>query len=64
MITDPGSISDERCFAGFPYRGEGGLMKKRNTDAQIAFAMRQVLSGTPGADIVRKMRVSNHDRQG
>ena len=33
-------------------------MKKRYTGAQIAFALRQALTGTPVADIVRKMGVS------
>jgi putative transposase len=34
-------------------------MKKRYTEAQIAFALRQAESGTPVAEIVRKMGVSD-----
>jgi len=33
-------------------------MKKRYTDQQIAFALRQSDSGTPVAQIVRKMEIS------
>lgn len=33
-------------------------MKKRFTEAQIAFALRQAASGTPVAEICRKMNVS------
>jgi putative transposase len=33
-------------------------MKKRFTEAQVAFALRQAEHGTPVADIVRKMGVS------
>ena len=34
-------------------------MKKRFTEAQIAFALRQAASGTPIAEITRKMGVSD-----
>ena len=34
-------------------------MKKRYTEAQIAFALRQAATGTPVADIVRKMGISD-----
>ena len=34
-------------------------MKKRFTEAQIAFALRQAASGTPVAEITRKMGVSD-----
>ncbi len=34
-------------------------MKKRFTEAQIAFALRQAESGTPVAEITRKMGVSD-----
>jgi putative transposase len=34
-------------------------MKKRYTEAQIAFALRQATSGTPVAEIVQEMRVSD-----
>ncbi len=33
-------------------------MKKRYTEQQIAFALRQAESGTPVAEIVRKMQIS------
>ncbi len=33
-------------------------MKKRYTEGQIAFALRQAASGTPVAEITRKMGVS------
>lgn len=33
-------------------------MKKRYTEQQIAFALRQAESGTPGAEIVRKMGIA------
>jgi len=33
-------------------------MKKRYTDQQIAFALRQSEAGTPVAEIVRKMEIS------
>jgi len=33
-------------------------MKKRYTDAQIAFALRQAETGTPVSEIVRKMQIS------
>jgi putative transposase len=33
-------------------------MKKRYTEAQIAFALRQAASGTPVVEIVRKMGIS------
>jgi putative transposase len=33
-------------------------MKKRFTEAQIAFALRQAASGTPVAEIVRKMGIT------
>jgi putative transposase len=35
-----------------------GSMKKRYTEAQIAFALRQAASGTPVAEIVRKLNVT------
>ena len=39
--------------------GKGGSMKrKRYTDEQIAYALRQAESGTPVAEICRKMGVS------
>lgn len=34
-------------------------MKKRYTEARIAFALRQAATGTPVAEIVQKMGVSN-----
>ena len=34
-------------------------MKKRYTEAQIAFALRQAASGTPVSDITRKMGVTD-----
>jgi putative transposase len=34
-------------------------MKKRFTEAQIAFALRQAASGTPVSEITRKMGVSD-----
>ena len=34
-------------------------MKKRYTEAQIAFALRQAASGTPVSEITRKMGVSD-----
>ncbi len=34
------------------------MKKKRYTEAQIAFALRQAESGTPVAEIVRKMGIS------
>jgi len=34
-------------------------MKKRFTEAQIAFALRQATSGTPVSEITRKMGVSD-----
>jgi len=34
-------------------------MKKRYSEAQIAFALRQAVSGTPVTEIVRKMGVSD-----
>jgi putative transposase len=33
-------------------------MKKKFTEAQIAFALRQAESGTPVAEIIRKMEIS------
>jgi putative transposase len=33
-------------------------MKKRFTEAQIAFALRQAVNGTPVAEIIRKMGVT------
>jgi putative transposase len=33
-------------------------MKKRYTDAQIAFALRQAETGTPVSEIARKMQIS------
>ena len=33
-------------------------MKKKFTEAQIAFALRQAESGTPIAEIIRKMEIS------
>lgn len=33
-------------------------MKKRYTEGQIAFALRQAVSGTPVAEITRKMGIS------
>jgi len=33
-------------------------MKKKFTEAQIAFALRQAESGTPIAEIIRKMQIS------
>jgi putative transposase len=33
-------------------------MKKRFTEAQIAFALRQAVNGTPVAEIIRKMGIS------
>jgi putative transposase len=37
---------------------EDHAMKKRFTEAQIAFALRQAASGTPVAEITRKMGIS------
>jgi len=34
------------------------MMKKQFTEAQIAFALRQAESGTPVAEIIRKMGIS------
>ena len=34
------------------------MKKKRSTEAQIAFALRQAESGTPVAEITRKMGIS------
>ena len=34
------------------------MKRKRYTDAQIAFALRQVESGTPVSEIIRKMGIS------
>lgn len=34
------------------------MKKKRHTEAQIAFALRQAVSGTPVYQIVRKMEIS------
>jgi len=34
------------------------MKKKHFTEAQIAFALRQAESGTPVADIIRKMEIS------
>jgi len=34
------------------------MKKKRHTEAQIAFALRQAESGTAVAEIVRKMQIS------
>lgn len=34
------------------------MKKKRHTEAQIAFALRQAESGTSAAEIVRKMEIS------
>jgi putative transposase len=34
------------------------MKRKRFTEAQIAFALRQAESGTPVAEITRKMRIS------
>jgi putative transposase len=40
------------------FRKEFGMKKKRFTEAQIAFALRQAESGTPVAEIIRKMGIS------
>lgn len=34
------------------------MKRKRYTEAQIAFALRQVESGTPVSEIIRKMGIS------
>lgn len=34
------------------------MKKKRHTEAQIAFALRQADSGTPVSEIIRKMEIS------
>ena len=38
-----------------PCKGGPQMKKKRYTEEQIAFALRQVESGTPVSEIVRKM---------
>ena len=53
------SISDVSFFSTFAHpREEGRLTKKRFTEAQITLALRQAASGTPVAEIVRKMGIT------
>ena len=54
------SISDVSFFSRFGYPERRTTpRKKRFTEAQIAFALRQAASGTPVAEITRKMGVSD-----
>lgn len=39
--------------------GGNGMKKQRYTDEQIAFALRQAETGTPVAEVVRKMGISD-----
>ena len=54
------SISDVVFLSRLPHPGRRTRSrKKRFTEAQIAFALRQAASGTPVAEITRKMGVSD-----
>jgi hypothetical protein len=66
MITDSGFISDEMrgVVLDFLILAKEALMKKRNTDAQVAFALHRALTGTPVTDIIRKMGFSNLEAKG
>ena len=48
----------------FLIMGKQALVKKRTTDAPVAFTLHQTHAGTPVTDIVRKIGFSNLERQG
>jgi putative transposase len=50
--------SGSRTYIAHIRPEEDQIMKKRFSEAQIAFALRQAASGTPVAEIVRKMGVT------
>jgi putative transposase len=53
-------VRPERSFFGHsePLRREGAVKRKRYTDEQIAFALRQAESGTAVEEICRRLGVS------
>ena len=50
----------EREFSGLekPSGKELGMKKSRYTDEQIAFALKQAETGTPVAEVIRRMGIS------
>jgi putative transposase len=60
MLPVSRSIWDVSFFSifGHPMEEEDHGMKKRFSEAQIAFALRQASSGTPVAEITRKMGIT------
>ena len=58
LIRQTGSLGDQPFRAFGSLRRVRGRKKSRFTEEQVAFALRQVESGTPVAEVIRKMGIT------